>query len=669
MAMPGTAMPGTSIPGTSMGGGAGGAFGAVAEGSYTSTIYGMIREGKYADAIRLLNLQLQNFPRSRAALSLLGYCYYYLQDFGNAAQAYEQLVKFFPEVEEYKIYYAQTLHRAGVYAEATRAALRVDDSQYHHKLLMLQAAIKYEEDELVPCRTLLDQCVPDDPDTIVNYACITYKEGDYEEARLRFNEALNTLGYQSELAYNIALCYYQMKQFGPALKHIAEIIEKGVREHPELSVGSNTDGIEVRSVGNTQILRETALVEAFNLKAAIEFNLKNMDAAKEALSDMPPRSEDELDPVTLHNLALMHMDDEPSAGFRKLNFLLQNPPCPPETFGNLLLLYIKHQYYDLAADVLAENTHLTYKHLTPELYEFLDASIMVQTSPEEAYRKFDILTNKHIENLRKFTKQIQDARLARDNEAIKHSLKLYDDALEKYIPVLMAMARIYWDRENHAMVEKIFRQSAEFCSEHETWKLNVAHVFFMQENKFKESIRYYEPIVKKHMDSILDVTAIVLANLCVSYIMTSQNEEAEELMRRIEREEERIAYEDPDKQTFHLCIVNLVIGTLYCAKGNYEFGISRIMKSLEPYDRKLGTDTWYYAKRCFLGLAETLTKHMLMLKDATFYEILSFLDAADAHGKGILTMIGHQEGEVDTAVHNVSFEARMLKRMFLKLRE
>jgi len=29
-------------------------------------------------------------------------------------------------------------------------------------------------------------------------------------------------------------------------------------------------------------------------------------------------------------------------------------------------------------------------------------------------------------------------------------------------------------------VEKIFRQSAEFCSEHDTWKLNVAHVFFMQ---------------------------------------------------------------------------------------------------------------------------------------------------------------------------------------------
>ena len=37
----------------------------------------------------------------------------------------------------------------------------------------------------------------------------------------------------------------------------------------------------------------------------------------------------------------------------------------------------------------------------------------------------------------------------------------------------------------------------------------------------------------------------MLANLCVAYIMTSQNEEAEELMRRVEKEEER---GEPDKQ-------------------------------------------------------------------------------------------------------------------------
>ncbi len=97
---------------------------------------------------------------------------------------------------------------------------------------------------------------------------------NFEAARLKFVEAMNTLGYQPDLAYNVALCYYRQKQYGPALKHIAEIIERGVRNHPELSVGSNTDGIDVRSVGNSAVLRETALVEAFNLKAAIEYCMK-----------------------------------------------------------------------------------------------------------------------------------------------------------------------------------------------------------------------------------------------------------------------------------------------------------------------------------------------------------------------------------------------------------
>ena len=53
-----------------------------------------------------------------------------------------------------------------------------------------------------------------------------------------------------------------------------------MHEHPELGIGVASDGADVRSVGNTAALRETALVEAFNLKAAIEFNLKNADAAK-----------------------------------------------------------------------------------------------------------------------------------------------------------------------------------------------------------------------------------------------------------------------------------------------------------------------------------------------------------------------------------------------------
>jgi hypothetical protein len=61
------------------------------------------------------------------------------------------------------------------------------------------------------------------------------------------------LGYRPELLYNMALCHYKQKQYGPSLKALGEVIERGVREHPELSVGSATEGLDVRSVGNSQV--------------------------------------------------------------------------------------------------------------------------------------------------------------------------------------------------------------------------------------------------------------------------------------------------------------------------------------------------------------------------------------------------------------------------------
>uniref|UniRef100_A0A7S0YW97 Tetratricopeptide repeat protein 30 n=1 Tax=Polytomella parva TaxID=51329 RepID=A0A7S0YW97_9CHLO len=640
----------------------------IADGQYTQTIYNLIKDQKFHEAISILQQELQNLPESRAALSLLGYCHYYIGQFEQASQMYEQLVKLFPDNDDYKMYYAQSIYKAGMYAEASKAALKVEEKQKQVTTLLVACA--YEQEDLPGCRRQLDKCAPEDLDTLVNTGCVLFKEGHFESARQKFTEAMSSLGYQPELLYNIALCYYKTKQFGNALKNLAEIIERGVREHPELSVGSNTDGVDVRSVGNSQVLKETSLIEAFNLKAAIEYSMKNFDAAREALTDMPPRSEEELDPVTLHNTALINMDSNPTASFKKLNFLLQNPPFPPETFGNLLLLYCKpqHAFFDLAADVLAENPQYASRFLSPDLHDFLQAAIMRSNRPEEAFRRFDELSTRHVEALRKLTKQIQDARIARENETIRKAITAYDDALEAYVPVLMAMAAVYWDRDLYSAVEKVFRQSAEFCSEHEVWKLNVAHTFYMQDNHFKEAIRYYEPTVKKNADNLLSVTAIVLANLCVSYIMTSQNEEAEELMRKVEKEEERAMLEEPGKACFHLCIINLVIGTLYCAKGNYEFGISRIIKSLEPYDKKLETDTWYYAKRCFLSLIEMLAKHMTILKDVSFAEIMGFLTEAEKHGRDIKTNFA-QDGRHVISTRTVSSEARVLKKMFLKLRD
>ncbi|XP_024920372.1 intraflagellar transport protein 70A isoform X6 [Cynoglossus semilaevis] len=638
----------------------------IKDGEFTATIYKLIKESHYNEAIHILNAQLQKHTKSRAALSLLGYCYYHIQDFSNAADCYEQLTQLHPEVEDYKLYYAQSLYKSGAFPEATKATFALDNSSNHTKMLKLQSCIKYCEEDYSAAKSLLEQLPQDDPDYIYNLGCLLYQDGKYEDACKKFMSALQVLGYVPALSYNVALCHYSLKNYDQALKHIGEIIDHGIRQHPELSVGMATEGIDVHSVGNTLVLQQTALIEAFNLKAAIDYQLKKLKEAQEALTDMPPRAEEELDPVTLHNQALVNMDTKPSEGFEKMAFLLQQASFPPVTFGNLLLLYCKHEYFDLAADVLAENAHLTYKFLSPYMYEFLDALLTCQTAPEEAFRKFDEMNAKLTEQLRKLSKQ--ESRLARDDEAQKKTLAEYDLMHEKYIVVLMAQAKIYWNRENFQMVEKIFRKSMDVCNEYDTWKLNVAHVLFMQ-NKYQEANGLYESIVKKHYDNILNVSAVVLANLCVSYIMTSQNEAAEELMRKIEKEEEQISYDDPDKKVFHLCIVNLVIGTLYCAKGNYDFGISRVIKSLEPYNKKLGTDTWFYAKRCFLSLLENMSKHMVMLRDAVVQECIQFLEHCEVYGREVPAMIEQplEESPVHIGKNTVTYEARLVKALFYEV--
>ncbi len=62
--------------------------------------------------------------------------------------------------------------------------------------------------------------------------------------------SVQVVGFDAHLSYNIALCYYRLRDFAPALKHIADIIERGIRDHPELSVGMQTEGIEVIRTGH-----------------------------------------------------------------------------------------------------------------------------------------------------------------------------------------------------------------------------------------------------------------------------------------------------------------------------------------------------------------------------------------------------------------------------------
>uniref|UniRef100_A0A915DKY2 Tetratricopeptide repeat protein 30 n=1 Tax=Ditylenchus dipsaci TaxID=166011 RepID=A0A915DKY2_9BILA len=605
----------------------------IKDGEFTSTVYGMIKENRFTDAMRVLQYELQRAPDSRAALSLLGFCYYNIQDYIMAAECYGKLTEKYPQHVDYKLNHAQALYNAFMFPEAVAVLSQIDDPKLESKVVKLDAAIKYREEDLNNARILVEQFESDDPDVEVNMACLDFKEGKYQEALTRFTKATQLHGYQSDLTYDLALCHYQLKEYQQALKYISEIVDRGVKDYPELNVGMMTEGIDVRSVGNTLLLHETALVEACNLKFAIEYKLKNLESASEALTDMPPRSEEELDPVTLHNQALIGVDNNLADSFAKLQYLLSQNPFPPETFANLLLLYCKYEYYDLAADVLAENAHLTYKYLTQYTYDYLDALITQQSSAVDAYSKFDAIANEQLNGVRKSHQKLQESHgEGGGKKELEKAIEDLDDNLEKYLPALMSQAKILWEKGEYEQVEKIFRRSAEFCHDNDTWTLNLAHTLFMQE-KFKDGADCYAPLVGKNFDKMLEVSAIVLANLCVCYIMTSSNEEAEEVMKKVEKEENLLM----DKKSFHLSIINLVIGTLYCSKGNYEFGISRIVRALEPCERKLGIDTWYYSKRCLISMVESIAKCVIVIRDEVLTECIKFLDTCEVHGREIGT--------------------------------
>lgn len=48
-------------------------------------------------------------------------------------------------------------------------------------------------------------------------------------------------GSNSEIIYNIALAHYRNKEYDKCMHFIAEIIEKGVAEHPEFCSGSRNE--------------------------------------------------------------------------------------------------------------------------------------------------------------------------------------------------------------------------------------------------------------------------------------------------------------------------------------------------------------------------------------------------------------------------------------------
>jgi tetratricopeptide repeat protein 30 len=204
----------------------------IPDGRYTHVIYSLVKLGRYHDVVTILEHQLQSRAPSRPILSLLGYCYYQLQDYQAACQVYEDLCGICDD-DDYKCYYAKALLKCGEAEKAIEACLTVSDPTHQDEVLKIKAEALFQLGQLAASKDLIEKGRRD-MDNLISHGCLLYSEGDFLNALAKWKEAFNKYGYRSDLAYNIAIGFYLLKEYDQSLKWIMEIIQRALKEHPGL---------------------------------------------------------------------------------------------------------------------------------------------------------------------------------------------------------------------------------------------------------------------------------------------------------------------------------------------------------------------------------------------------------------------------------------------------
>lgn len=58
----------------------------------------------------------------------------------------------------------------------------------------------------------------------------------------------NQVGFSPDLAYALAACRYRAGDLSGAAAVLADVVQAGVQLHPELGIGTQTEGMEVGRV-------------------------------------------------------------------------------------------------------------------------------------------------------------------------------------------------------------------------------------------------------------------------------------------------------------------------------------------------------------------------------------------------------------------------------------
>lgn len=275
-------------------------------------------------------------------------------------------------------------------------------------------------------------------------------------------------------------------------------------------------------------------------------------------------------------------------------------------------------------------------------------------------------------------------------EFYKQLMQLLDDLVaskadnnsEVNIRVVAELTALLWNFSLYQNLETVLSKAKQILPPgSRAWTQSLAHTLFMMDTRYDECCELYSLLLPNELDqplNLLSVDPYVLANLCVSLVLTGRNGEAEQLIKEVEVDEHKKLEDDFDNdhadestQVSHLNIINLAIGTLYCAKNNQEFGLIRIFKTFEPYDDKRQQRDnyamkWFYAKRSILSLLDKHCKQMIFVRDEVFDLIITFLKQCERYGLSITTS-WHLGNDDLAPTKNLSIEARYLRAIIVKL--
>lgn len=248
----------------------------------------------------------------------------------------------------------------------------------------------------------------------------------------------------------------------------------------------------------------------------------------------------------------------------------------PFVICNLLILYTKDQRFEVAAELLAHEDQLRLEKCFPNALDWKTLRLTIECN----------------------SPFLQDNTVTELQILVSDTLKACEPSSRLLFSYSCILGKALFESERFSDLEDLFARCSGVLACFPEWNVNCGHAFFAQ-GKYTEAVSNYQAALEKSRRSnktILSVPPVALANLCVALLETDQNGIAEGLINEILSIEGR-----SDSGHFHSSIVNLLVGYLYCTKGNIGFGMLRVLEAVED-DINITPKTWVIFKKTCLGV-------------------------------------------------------------------